>query len=201
VVWFLDRPRVGSHNYSYLSPVEWPAGRRRERDMNKGLCLGIGLALIVSAGAYGGPEAWAFSTHTLHGSYVLQVIGFDRNDGSHIGQIYALGVLNLDGQGGVSGTLNFTSADSGGDQAVCTATLDPSSSYSVTAEGTGVLTLAFPVAAPVTGPLSFAIVVVDRKGREAKVQLTTADVSAVTICGEPLDTLTESGQLTKRHGS
>ncbi len=57
----------------------------------------------------------------LSGFYVFQATGFDANDfGSgtpntvHTGEVAVLGVLQFDGIGHFTGTLNFTSADSGG---------------------------------------------------------------------------------------
>src|SRR5579863_847605 len=71
------------------------------------------------------------STSGLSGFYIVEASGFDANDFQsgtpntvHTGEVAVLGVLQFDGIGHFTGTLNFTTSDSGGaatspDQGAC----------------------------------------------------------------------------------
>ena len=131
--------------------------------MSKIITASVAAAFLSLAAETSLAAVFPFSLASLTGPYVFQVHGFELNDGTHAGEIAALGLLTFDGAGHVSGNVIFTSADSGGDQANCTGVLSTASSYTVNAaQGTGTLTLAFTATSacvvPVTPPSEATIV-------------------------------------------
>lgn len=155
-----------------------------------------------------------FKNGDLNFGYVFRVRGFQQNETSapfHSGELTALGLIHFDGNGGVKdGGISFTVADNGGgaalgDQANCTAQIDPAkSSYSIQPNGTGTLTLSFQLApacvaaASGEGHLVFTVVIDSDNTKNASVSLTSFS-SGLVVGGEPIDTLAADGGLTKRH--
>lgn len=117
----------------------------------------LAAAVLVLAGASASASP-GFSLSSLKGPYVFQVRGFYANAPAQaqegdIGKIAALGLLTFDGAGHVSGNVNFTGSNQDGKQATCTGSLSTASNYTVSADGTGGLTLSFTAASNcVTSP-------------------------------------------------
>ena len=111
----------------------------------------LAAACLVLSVASASAQQNTFSLSSVKGQYVFQVHGFyatapTSNTRGDTGEIAALGLLSFDGAGHVSGTVNFTAADNNSAQATCQGSLSSASQYTVSATGTGGLTLSFTVA-------------------------------------------------------
>jgi hypothetical protein len=169
------------------------------------------LALMTATTAFadrgGGEHGGAVSNKTLNGTYIMEGGGFDLNDAtsvpSHTGDVEVLGIANFDGNGGFTGTFTFTSADSGGDQASCVETLSGTDgTYAINTTGTpGAGTLAFKFDSSSTkssGSMNFLLVVPSADGKGARLlENDNGAFGALTICGEPISTLSLKAHLRK----
>jgi hypothetical protein len=164
--------------------------------------------------------AQVVSPNNVSGFYTLQANGFDANDFQsgtpntvHTGQIAVLGVLQFDGIGHFTGTLNFTSADSGGattspDQAACSEklagtdgafTLTPNATTPSgdAAPATGTISITFDSSSKTSsGSISFNAVIANG-GKEILLLQSDTSISKLTICGEPISTMVLRGVLHK----
>jgi hypothetical protein len=159
--------------------------------MTKVLVAAIVAVIFASTAA----SAAKFSTNTLNGNYVFSARGFDLNDNSHSGEVAVLGVVSFVGsQGKFKGTLNLTSADNGGDQAVCTTALTgKAGSYSINGDGSG--TLSVTLSSPSSGTLNFNVAVQTPAGLTAFLLESDTSLSGVSICGEPINTMVLTGSV------
>jgi hypothetical protein len=163
-------------------------------------------ATLIAWALVGSPQS-AFAgagvpNNLLHDTYTLDVSGFELNDFAqgtgtgHTGEVAALGLVTFDGNGKFTGTVNFTTADSGGDQAACSETLTGGDgAYSINADGTGTLSITFPASTASSGAINFNLVIADRAGKTAKLLESDSTFSNVTVCGEPIATLVLKGSL------
>ncbi len=128
----------------------------------------------------------------LAGPWVLELSGFDLNDSSHSGEIGALGVLKFNSEAGtLTGTVNFTSADSGGDQAACSETV--SGTDQVASDGTGTLSITFSDLGTSSGTLNFNLVRPSPGGTQVDLLESDSGTLSLTICGESINTIVLKG--------
>lgn len=145
----------------------------------------MAIALLASTSAFARP---------LKGTWVLELSGFDSNDGSHSGEIGALGLVKFNSETGTqTGNINFTSADSGGDQAACTETV--SGTGQVASDGTGTLSLAFSGLGTSSGTMNFKLVRPSPGGNQVDLLQSDSGTLSLTICGEPINTIVLKGHL------
>jgi len=160
------------------------------------------------------------SAGSLSGFYILRASGFDANDFTmgkpntvHTGEVAVLGVVQFDGIGHFTGTLNFTASDSGDavltpDQAACTEKLTATDGvFSVTpastttgldaGPATGTLSITFDTTSKSSsGTINFNMVIANG-GREIFLLQSDASLSKLAICGEPISTMSLKGVVNK----
>ena len=177
-------------------------------------------ATIVMSITAGRGFAQSVSPNNVSGFYTLQASGFDANDFQSgtpntvpTGQIAVLGILQFDGIGHFIGTLNFTSADSGGatttpDQAACpekltgadgvfTLTPNATTPSGDSAPATGTINITFDSSSKTSsGSISFNAVIANG-GKEILLLQSDTSISKLTICGEPISTMVLTGVLHK----
>jgi hypothetical protein len=167
--------------------VIWRRQKSKGEFMMKVLAAAIMAVILTSTAASAG-----FGKGSLNGTYVFSLRGFDLNDNTHTGEVAVLGVVSFNGAGKFKGTLNLTSADSGGDQAACTTAVSGTAgSYTVASDGTGTLTLV--LSSPSSGTLNFNLVVQTPGGATAFLLESDTSLSAVSVCGESINTMVLTG--------
>ncbi len=179
-------------------------------------------ALTAALAMVGGGAAQIVPANALSGFYILEASGFDSNDFSsgtpntvHTGEVAVLGVLQFDGQGHFTGTLNFTSSDSGGagtnpDQAACSEQFTGTDgAYSITPNtttfgvdagpATGTISLTFNSSSKASsGTITFTSVIANG-GKKILLLESDASISKLTVCGEPISTMALKGALSKTY--
>jgi hypothetical protein len=177
---------------------------------------------VVMSMTMGHGFAQVVSTSALSGFYILQASGFAANDFQsgtpntvHTGQVAVLGVLQFDGVGHFTGTLNFTSSDSGGaastpDQAACSEKLTgtdgvfnvtPSTaSFGVDAgPAVGTISITFDSSSKTSsGAINFNAVIANG-GKEILLLESDTSISKLTVCGEPISTMALRGVLNRTY--
>jgi hypothetical protein len=163
--------------------------------------LALMTATMASADDHGNHGV---SAKTLKGVYILEGGGFDMNDATsippHTGQVNVLGVAQFDGNGGFTGSFTFTSADSGGDQASCVENLSGSDgTYTLNPTRSGTLSFKFDSgSATSSGTMNFLLIVPSADGKGARLlENDNGSFSGLTICGEPISTLSMRAHLRK----
>lgn len=187
--------------------------------LNKTLAVPAVFVLMTASCAF---AQGTTSPSSLGGFYILQASGFDANDFSsgtpntvHTGQVAVLGVLQFDGIGHFTGTLNFTSADSGGtasspDQAACSEKLtgtdgtfnitSASAAFGVDAGPTlGTISITFDSSSKTSsGTINFNAVIANG-GKEILLLQSDTSISKLTICGEPISTMALRGVINRTY--
>lgn len=187
--------------------------------LNKTLAVHAMFVLMTGSGAF---AQGITSSSSLSGFYILRASGFDANDFNmakpntvHTGEVAVLGLVQFDGVGHFTGTLNFTSADSGDatlspDQAACNEKITGMDGvFSVTpasttpwqdaGPATGTLSITFDTTSKSSsGTINFNMVIANG-GREIFLLQSDASLSKLTICGEPISTLVLKGLINKTY--
>jgi hypothetical protein len=199
-------------------PPAWWFYKKGEIENEKMLLAFTAVALATA----GKSAAQIVPSNALSGFYILEASGFQANDFSagtpntvHTGEVAVLGVLQFDGLGHFTGTLNFTSSDSGGaasnpDQAACSEqltgtdgafTITPSTTTFGLDAGpaTGTMSITFNSSSKTSaGSISFNAVIANG-GKKILLLQSDASISKLTICGEPISTLGLKGALSKTY--
>jgi len=106
------------------------------------LLVGIAMAAIPGHAAASG-----FTLASMKGNYIFRAAGFTTDDGGDQGAINIVGIMGLNGAGGITSVDIQVSGgdDSSADRFDCPGiSLAPTSSYSVNPDGTGSFNIVFP---------------------------------------------------------
>jgi len=158
--------------------------------------LALALATASPALAKGHGHGWhkgggSFGTETLQGTYIFEANGFA--DDTKPGGAGILGTLTFDGNGGVTGDVTLTEADSG--QVSCDDSFTSGGSYTVNSAAPGTGTLTLPLTA---GAINFNLLIPSPSGKGALALESDAAPFApgsVMICTQSMTTMVLKGHL------